>query len=537
MDLFDEIQRVSIEESYNVSSSAEKRKKFGQFFTPEPIATLMAEWVSQNQPKYVLDPSVGTGVLTKAVIEKTKNAQYDVFDIDNEVLSVFRETIPKTVNIKIFNADYLTSTQNTQYDAIVMNPPYLKHQNIDYKEWLYDELSYRAKVSISKTSNAYILFSIKAIIALQELGRAAIIIPTEWMNSNFGVSFKAFLKKTGYLRNIVYFSDSSSIFDGALTTACVLLLEKSDYRDEFSAFHVNAKEGLPRKLKDLQSISVATKVNCTTLCEKVKWSNVLFKAESAKISGFTSLGNLGTSKRGIATGANKYFHLNKTEAQSISRHHKKPCVGKSVDVGGYVFSGKDYSTLKSKGKRCYLIDFKGALSHQDKLYIKHGEKIGVNDGYILSRRKPWYSMEQRQTAPIWASVFGRNGMRFIYNEAGACNLTTFHGFYPFNRKPHFLRALVFCLNSKVIFDMAQSNIRTYGDGLLKFEPKDILDIKVPDLRLVSWRTIYKLSESLELNLSPDEISEMIHHTANEATDRSSLADKTTFPPVGTTYAS
>src|ERR1700685_1202 len=47
----------------------ERRYKIGQFFTPAPLAELLAEAVREVEPATVLDPGVGGGILLRAVGE------------------------------------------------------------------------------------------------------------------------------------------------------------------------------------------------------------------------------------------------------------------------------------------------------------------------------------------------------------------------------------------------------------------------------------------------------------------------------------
>ena len=48
IELKEHMTRNSIENEYSKSISLEHRKKFAQFFTPFPIASLMAKWVLRN---------------------------------------------------------------------------------------------------------------------------------------------------------------------------------------------------------------------------------------------------------------------------------------------------------------------------------------------------------------------------------------------------------------------------------------------------------------------------------------------------------
>jgi adenine-specific DNA-methyltransferase len=137
-------------------------------------------------------------------------------------------------------------------------------------------------------------------------------------------------------------------------------------------------------------------------------------------------------------------------------------------------------------------------------------------------------MEQREPAPIWAAVFGRQSLRFVWNTAALSNLTTFHCLYPKVADPHFAAALTACLNSRLVQQTANHQLRVYGGGLLKFEPRDLLSIQVPDLPLVPRSTLKLLSAALERidqcckagSLNPDglyeELDGLVLQAANEA---------------------
>lgn len=119
-------------------------------------------------------------------------------------------------------------------------------------------------------------------------------------------------------------------------------------------------------------------------------------------------------------------------------------------------------------------------------YIKNGEREGVHLRHLTSHRKPWFAVEKRHPAPIWVSVFNRSGLRFVRNEAGVANLTTFHCIYPqpslFNEvTTDLLFAYLISDTAKLIFE---DNMREYGNGLKKFEPNDLNKGKMLDLRLL-----------------------------------------------------
>lgn len=504
---------MSLEKTYKENTELELRKKLGQFFTPEVIADLMADWLIQAEPKKILDPSVGTGVLARSLAKKLKgDFELIVHDIDENIMSYFlREPLSSNISLNHHVSDFLESNYSNYFDAVIMNPPYIRHHEISYKYDIFEKISILSGHKIPNTSNLYVLFCITAILSLKEGGCGAFIIPSEWVNSNFGRDFKDFLLSNGYLKEIIYFSNCSTIFEDALTTACILLIKKDGQIDPLSVYYLENKkiEEIPTTFEEFQK-KIPHKVFLHEILNKTqKWNHLFRHGIQDEIPGLIPLSTFGRSKRGIATGANKYFLVSQEDAENISNHHLKPCIGKTTDINGIIFTWQDYLTANENNSKINLIDFKEELSESELTYIEEGEKQGLHKRYLLSKRKPWYTMEQREAAPIWASVFSRKKIKFIYNEAMILNLTTFHGFYLNEGYENYAMPLVACLNSSRAQELAMANIRVYGGGLLKFEPRDLLHLLVPDLRLLDDELLNRLSELVLNNANQNEIDDLV----------------------------
>ena len=119
----------------------------------------------------------------------------------------------------------------------------------------------------------------------------------------------------------------------------------------------------------------------------------------------------------------------------------------------------------------------------------------MNEKYLTKSRKLWYSLENRPPAPIWVSVFNRNGLKFIRNEAKISNLTTFHCVYLKQSdlfstiNPDLLFAYLLTDIAKEIFS---DNRREYGNGLKKFEPNDLNKGLMLNLSLLKSKTVNQI---------------------------------------------
>lgn len=171
-----------------------------------------------------------------------------------------------------------------------------------------------------------------------------------------------------------------------------------------------------------------------------------------------------------------------------------PCITKSVDVNGAFFTKQDFENLKEQDKFVYLLDATEPNEPSIKKYLAKGEAEEVHKKFLTASRNPWHTLENRPPSPIWVSVFNRNGLRFIRNEANISNLTTFHCIYlnMFSApKADLLFAYLLTDISKDIFN---DNRREYGNGLQKFEPNDINKALMVDLDRIEKEDEYEILE-------------------------------------------
>jgi adenine-specific DNA-methyltransferase len=190
-----------------------------------------------------------------------------------------------------------------------------------------------------------------------------------------------------------------------------------------------------------------------------------------------------------------------------------PCICKAIDSKKPFFLKEDFEELKANDKSVFLLNAISPIDEHTKKYLQFGEEHEINKKFLTANRNPWYSIENRPPAPIWVSVFNRNGLRFIRNEANISNLTTFHCIYP--SKANLFDSinidLLFAyLLTNVAKQIFEDNSREYGNGLQKFEPNDInkaqmLDLKILDLKIQNKIIVlYNLYKKTVIENKPDE---------------------------------
>lgn len=214
---------ASPEERYARVANSEHRKALGQFFTPPKVAALMADWIAGANPGVIVDPALGTGMLTRAALLRCPTSKVTAFEVDERILSHADLGAPERVEVCRENFLYANFDA---CDAVIMNPPYIRHRELEGYDEARSRISLKAGFVIPKSANLYVYFVVKCCLQLRRGGRGSFLIPSEWLNANFSTNFKRFLLGDGGLSELVLFSGCSTIFQDALTTASVLLVEK-----------------------------------------------------------------------------------------------------------------------------------------------------------------------------------------------------------------------------------------------------------------------------------------------------------------------
>jgi len=494
--------KKSIELDYSKQISLEHRKKFAQFFTPYSIAELMTKWLLGNESlQTVLEPAFGLGVFSRALLLEKDDVQIRGFEVDNLIFEKAKKEFSETEKINLLLEDYMYNDWHNKYDGIICNPPYFKFHDYDNKSIL-KEIESKLKCKLNGFTNLYTLFLLKSIHQLKPNGRCAYIIPSEFLNSDYGKLVKTHLLKTGTLRHIIVVDFEENVFDDALTTASIILCANDNKTNtvQFTNIQsVNELNIIENLITEYPKLSKNSKSYFfSELNPEIKWKAYYQPQNGHKFKNLVPFSTYAKVVRGIATGANDYFTFNLSKARKykIDEQYLLPCVCHSVDVQGNFFTKSDFEELKKRDKNIFLINAINSNSENVAKYIIKGEREEINKKFLTANRNPWYSLEKRPPAPIWVSVFNRTGLRFVRNEANVSNLTTFHCIYP--QTDIFSDVSIDLLFAYLLIDTArqifEDNSREYGNGLQKFEPNDLNKGMILDLKKIAKNSKQKIIE-------------------------------------------
>lgn len=497
-----EEQRLALQAGLDGEKTPEDRNRMGQFATPTALAReILAHGIRllpADEKISFLDPGIGTGSFysaLRAVAPHERIARAEGFEIDAHYGEPAR-TLWQDTALDIHLADFTQAEPEEQGRAnlLICNPPYVRHHHMDAarKADLQRRTEEACGVKINGLSGLYCYFMGLSHQWMEPGGVAGWLIPSEFMGVNYGRMLKTYLLNKVTLLQIHRFDPKDVQFADALVSSAVVWFRNeqppADHTVLFSYGGTLAKPALARE------------VPAAELAQEAKWTRYPQSGKGSARAGIT-LGDLFDIKRGLATGDNSFFVMNRAdiEARGLPMECFTPVLPGSRHIP------EDEIMADSKGlpvlnKQLFLLDT--SLPEDEierrypalKAYLDTGTKgeKPVAGRYLCRSRRPWYSQEHRPAAPIICTYMGRSReggrpFRFILNHSQATACNVFLMLYP---KPILSRAAARTTTVvravwEFLNDIDQDELlghgRVYGGGLHKLEPKELRGVPAEDL--------------------------------------------------------
>ncbi|MBQ6955507.1 MAG: Eco57I restriction-modification methylase domain-containing protein [Bacteroidales bacterium] len=489
-----ETERKKLQEHLDSLKSQRERNVMGQFSTPYPLAEDIMRYLKSlvgTEETSLFEPSIGTGVFYSAFA--------DTFGIGSKALGIEIDShyyapssdLWRNYPLEIRHEDFFTARPDRQFPLIVANPPYVRHHHIgkELKQRLQALSLQRTGVIMSGLSGLYCYFLILSEVWLQPGGISCWLIPSEFMDVNYGKALKQYLLENVDLIRIHRFQADDLQFSDALVSSCVVVFRKAEpNRETEIVFSLGGSLCKPTRSKHIKRDEIHA---------AQKWTG-LFDDEFQEETCTDILGNYFTVKRGIVTGGNDFFIVDQStiDKYGIDKLFLRPILPSPRYISGNVVE-EVKGGMPDTEQQCFLF----SCNLQENIlkksypgtweYICHGISQGVPKGYVCSRRTPWYSCEDRLPASIVVPYMGRSGtgnrmFRFILNKSKALTTNVYLLLYP---KPQYEKLLsdqdvllqVWKALNTIPPDRIARGGRFYGGGLRKMEPNELMSIPAGEL--------------------------------------------------------
>ena len=385
-EFLDKRDRDLLGEIYSTLIPERARRKLGEFYTPRPIARLMAGLGIDEGRKHILDPAVGSGILLlegfrrlrevgiprRAAMKHLHGIDINPTAILMSTLNLLREGIARPhlivadfLEINILNAP--SRGLDAPFDVILCNPPYTCYQELPgayrrrIKELIETEIGKRIKGPFS----LYMAFILHSLQFLKEGGRLVFIVPSEWMTAGYGETLREILSRRTRVEAIILFDEELYEMFKPPLGDCIILASRERPRGKTLFIELR---GLP-ELEELQHIideggvfdewwGRGKPIDLTSIDPSKRWKHLIESSHPYMASGrLIPLGEIAEIMRGIATGANEFFTLSEGEVKKygLEREYLKPAIVGARYLRGYIFTHEDWNRLRDAGRKVYLL--------------------------------------------------------------------------------------------------------------------------------------------------------------------------------------
>ncbi len=240
----------------------EEMHSTGKIMSDEVLSDILANFTINSSSDNVLDPCCGDGnLLVSAYNRKKQLAEEDSIthnqllggisgvDIDPNLiqLSAFKligqdlNSVNSDTVTNLVSGDFIAEDDLNKYDAVVMNPPYLRNEDLattDKESWLRSIENSTGNTSFIRSAsqpNQYYYFIEKAIQKISDNGSGAFILMSKFLNNKDGSPLKGYL--IPYLDAVIHYPPS--FFKGfAVTTDIFIVKQPSALGDKVSFLNI-----------------------------------------------------------------------------------------------------------------------------------------------------------------------------------------------------------------------------------------------------------------------------------------------------------
>lgn len=475
------------------TKNIDKIRRHGQVWTPSWVADAMVSYIMSNSPESILDPAVGEGVFLLSARRVSSSVRLIGYEIDESVLFVARGnglvdndlTSIKTVD---FLADIDQLTPEMMVDAVVANPPYIRHHMIEktVKDRL---LRYSEKVigtRLDGRSGLHLYFLIRALQMLKSGGRLAFILPSDVFDGVSSPTLWKWIANNFKIDAVITFSSEATPFSGVDTNAVVVLIQNDKPSRQF--VWARCMESESTALFDFVSSGFSETNGIYSEVRSIDEALATGISRKRRTNTETCrlLSEFADVIRGIATGDNDFFFLSRDEVSrlEIDEVFFKRAIGRTRDLpeSSCEITIDDIEAIDLSGRPTYLLSIESSDSVNASPavlnYIRHGEDLGLPQKPLLSSRRPWYRMEKRLPPDFLFAYLGRKNIRFIKNTAKVVPLSCFLCVYA---KSGVNKDVLFSALSdqRTIENLAYVG-KSYGNNSIKVEPKSLLRLEIPE---------------------------------------------------------
>jgi hypothetical protein len=472
----------------------ESLRQKGQFWTPPWVADAMVGYVLAGGSDQLFDPAVGAGAFFHAAARLQARLGRQIScsgtELDPGALEEARESGLSAADLgQVEVRDFIRNPPADPVKAIVANPPYIRHHRLDatLKAFLRSLSLHLIGKPLDGRAGLHVYFLLRALELLDTNGRLAFIVPADIGEGVFAQDLWGWIASNYRLDAAVTFAPEASPFPGVDTNPLIVMIRNVPPAPEFVWARCVESGSAALSEWTLSGFRHGSAPALVAVRRKLSEgiATGLTRPPSSIDTDGAVLGDFARVMRGIATGANTFFHLTRQQALDlrIPDDFLTAAIGRTRDVPEDEVTGTLLDALDEAGRPTLLFcpDGRPAEDFPKPVrdYLAHGERLGLPSKSLISTRRPWYKMEHRPVPPFLFAYLGRRNTRFVRNSAGVVPLTAFLCVYPRRDAPDFVGSLGKLLRDPETLANLPAVGKSYGGGAIKVEPRALERLPLP----------------------------------------------------------
>jgi len=470
-------------DAYEGLIAGPNRRKLGTFFTPPSVVDLMLERAASvlPSPRHIVDPGAGVGAFSIAARRRWPRAIVTAVDVNVVTLGLLaaRAHMERaSERLVLAHGDYLQWIRDGDCrrpgpTLLLGNPPYTRHQELDQK-----------LKSVARDAAGDLVDSGLAGLAAYFLGASlrslgdddalCFVLPGSWTESRYGRPLRNWVwEQSNRHVELLPFPTSTEVFPGTRVTAMVLVVGPTT--SAARPLHIEritakaAARGQQVRTHDREGAASPRSFGPLLWRRRPGRSSSILLSEIARV------------RRGVATGANHFFFLGDEDIEGLPSDVVLPAVRRLRHVVGNELDRDEHDRIGREGLPRWLLSLRGrddARHPAVRKRLADGIAANYDDRYLARVRDPWYVIERIDPPHLLVAFMTKDRFRGVNNTVQAIPSNSIYGIYL--NDPAQASPLRDWINSDEGQDALRVQARHYSNGLFKLEPRDYMQVRVPN---------------------------------------------------------
>lgn len=473
---------------YASAVSGRSRRRLGTFFTrPSEVRWMIRSWRKlRHSPASIVDVGAGVGIFTIAAARSWPHSHVHAVDINPVTLGLLawragdlvpvRESASAAPGVRLVLDDFvewltLQWTSIPSPRLVLGNPPYTRLQLLPRAD--RDRLAVAAGELCGRRASLSALITASVLRRLDDPDGLCLLLPAQWLESDYAAGLRRWLWAARRRRVELHLFESDTFSDAQVDAVSLLVGPVRRVNQPFAV----STDGKP----------ATRRLDRSEDCPD-QWRHLFRPSDWPPTSRILRTGRplsaFATVKRGVATGANRFFVVSHRQIEKfdLPMEALRPVIQRLRDFENGAITESSWSSIPLEKKRWLLVA--GEQYHDDqgvRRYVRFGEGEDYQVGHLCATRRNWFDLSSEVSVPdVIVGPAAKDGFRFLANSLeGVVTNNLYSMRWRAEIGDNRRREILDWLTGDEGQESLRRVARTRGGGFLKIEPRALNAIVIP----------------------------------------------------------